>query len=411
MTQPGSPPSTLSRRSLLGAGAGTFALSLLGCGGDSGGSAGVGSGGTGSFSSGPIRGFGSILVGGIHYDEQGAEIFDDAGRAIAQDGLRLGRVVDVSGSDITTDAHGKSRARADIIAVRSEIEGPISWISEDGATLTVLGQAVIITPRTAFDDVQRGELRVGDIVEVSGFLQGDGVYTATCIELEDDDEGYYKLRGVIHALDTGARTFQIGDALVSWDSATARPATLANGDHVRVELDVTPDAAGRWRASDIRVKSSAFATSPAKGAEAEIEGVISGVSVANSTFTLLGITVDYSRAVFEDGTAADLAAGVQVEVEGRMSADGTVLVAKEVEFEFDDDDDDDDAEFEIEGVIAEVLSPNAFVVHGVVVEHDARTKFEDGSAANLRRGVKVEIKGHLAADGATLIATEIEFDD
>ena len=65
-------PSSLSRRHLLAGGISTAVLSLLGCGG--GGVAGVGTGGTGSFASGPIRGFGSIVVGGVHYDEAGAQI-------------------------------------------------------------------------------------------------------------------------------------------------------------------------------------------------------------------------------------------------------------------------------------------------------------------------------------------------
>ena len=65
--------SLLSRRSLLAGAAASVAASLLGCGGGDG-LAGVGTGGTGSFSSGPIRGFGSIVVNGVRYDEASAQV-------------------------------------------------------------------------------------------------------------------------------------------------------------------------------------------------------------------------------------------------------------------------------------------------------------------------------------------------
>ena len=75
--------SLLSRRSLLAGAAASVAASLLGCGGGDG-LAGVGTGGTGSFSSGPIRGFGSIVVNGVRYDEASAQVVGDAGAAFSR---------------------------------------------------------------------------------------------------------------------------------------------------------------------------------------------------------------------------------------------------------------------------------------------------------------------------------------
>ena len=44
-------------------------------------------------------------------------------------------------------------------------------------------------------------------------------------------------------------------------------------------------------------------------------------------------------------------------------------------------------------------------------DYYAGARFKGGTAAQLAVGVKVEVKGPLAADGSTIVAQEIEFDD
>lgn len=412
MTKPGHHPIMLSRRSLLGAGAGTLILSLAGCGGDAG-VAGVGSGGTGSFSSGPIRGFGSIVVGTIHYDEAGADIVDDAGQASHADNLRLGMVVEVNGAAVTTTSTGQRRAAAHHIAVRSEIEGPVAAIDEVSGSFTVLDQIVVVTPSTVFEEELKGglqALKVGQVVEVSGLMQDSGLYTATRVEPEHDAVTRYKLRGRVSDLDASARTLRLGGARISWAGVSPSGGELADGRFVRVELATDPDPDGTWHALVIQVSPPLASRRPSDGNEVEIEGYVGSVSGASSSFTMLGITVDYSGARFEDGTVSDLVPGARVEVEGQMSADGSVLVAREIEFE-DDDDDEDDDEFEVEGPITSV-SPSelTFVVRGITVDY-SRARFEDGQPSDLQVGVRVEVEGRLSTDGTTLIASEIEFDD
>src|SRR5690606_36947233 len=91
-----------SRRPFLAGLAASLALAACGGGGDGGGfaSTGVGSGGTGMFASsvsvsGPIRGFGSIIVNGIRFDDSNASISlgDDNGGLRSAD-LRLGMMVE-----------------------------------------------------------------------------------------------------------------------------------------------------------------------------------------------------------------------------------------------------------------------------------------------------------------------------
>ena len=324
----------------------------------------------------------------------------------ARSDLRLGMVVDVSGSDVSTATDGRRSATATSIGVRSEIEGPVSAINAAAGTLTVLGQLVQITPTTVFDHDLRGGLAavaVGMVVEVYGFLQPSGQYLATRIDDEDDPVTHYKLRGVVSGLDTAARTFRIGTALVSYADIAASVSGLANGQYARVELQLTPDASGAWRARSIRLATTAIGMPAGDGVKAEIEGYITAFT-SDARFSVAGIVVDASAV---GQLPPGLAVGRRVEVEGVLS--GGVLVARSVEFE--DDDDDDDDEFEIEGVITSVsASARTFSVRGITVNY-ANARFKDGTAEQLAPGVKVEVEGQLASDGTTLLATEVEFDN
>ena len=135
---------------------------------------------------------------------------------------------------------------------------------------------------------------------------------------------------------------------------------------------------------------------------AELEGYISAFA-SSTRFAVNGVDVDASGAA---RLPAGLALGRRVEVEGVL-VNGT-LVAREVELE--DDDDRDGGGLEIEGRITSVAA-GGFVVRGVTVGYDAATRFKGGTPAQLAVGVKVEVQGSLSPDGATLLATEIEFDD
>ena len=391
-------PSPLSRRSLLAASAATALLMLPGCGGGGdGGSAGVGTGGTGSFTSGPIRGFGSIVVNGVRYDDAAAQVVGDGGAALARSDLRLGMVVDVSGSDVSTATDGRRSATATSIGVRSEIEGPVSAINAAAGTLTVLGQSVAITPGTVFDDGLRGGLArvvVGQVVEVHGFADAQGAIVATRIEREEPGRRY-KLRGSVQAVDKAARTLRVGGLTVSYASLNlATPP--AQGTGVRVELAPTPDTAGRWIAT--RIDGMAL---PAGSAFAEVEGIVTAYASA-TRFSVNGVAVDAS-AVASVPTGVRL--GARVEVEGTLK-DG-VLAARRVALDGGRGSGDG---LEIEGRVERIdAAARQVVVRGVTVDY-ATASLRGGTVAQLVVGAKVEVEGTLSADGSTLRASKVEFD-
>ena len=66
----------------------------------------------------------------------------------------------------------------------------------------------------------------------------------------------------------------------------------------------------------------------------ELNGAISALDTQAKTFVVRGVSVHYSATtVFQDGTAADLANGKQVEVKGTLGAMGTTIEAARIEFE------------------------------------------------------------------------------
>ncbi|MDD2544886.1 MAG: DUF5666 domain-containing protein [Burkholderiaceae bacterium] len=405
------PPASISRRLWLAASLASLGSALSACGG-SGGSfdllAGVGTGGTGSFSTGAIRGFGSIIVNNVRYDDTSARVVSDEGTALSNTQLRLGMVVDVDGSDITTDAAGLRRASASSIQVRSEILGPIERVDAVAGTLTVLGQAVRTTAATVVDETLRGGLAglsPGQTVVIYGERDRAGVCTASRIELRTGAPSYH-LRGPIGTVDGTARRLRMGDAVLFYGDAQ-RSGDLdqpRQGAFARVDLALAPGAAGVWRATRLELRNAPLAgVLPSDKAQLELEGFITAFT-SRTQFSVNGVAVDASNA---QGVPADLALNQHVEVKGQL-ANG-VLIAREVERE--DDKDRDGSGFEVEGRITQIDRATAtLVVRGLVVRY-ANARFKDGRIDQLREGLKVDIKGRLASDGVRLDADEIELKD
>ncbi|MCG9777984.1 DUF5666 domain-containing protein [Photobacterium damselae] len=131
----------------------------------------------------------------------------------------------------------------------------------------------------------------------------------------------------------------------------------------------------------------------------ELEGTLSQLDSAASTFKLGQVVVDYANIQLEP----TIGNGDWVEVTGQMS-DGS-FVATEVEVDnYDDNEDFDDAE--IEGVVTWINNEKTLFTLNARGQFviDNSTRFEDGSRNNLKTGELVEVT---AING---VAKEIEFD-
>jgi hypothetical protein len=389
------------------------AAALVACGGGGGGSGGgtadapAPSAGTlaVSYSQGPIEGFGSVVVGGVRFDESKAAVTDEDGVAHANTELKLGMVVQLDAGVVD---HTAATAVALRVRFGSETIGPLGAVDKTASTVQVLGQTVIVTPSTVFDTALAGGLTAlaalpaGSVVEVYGILdQASGKITATRIEAKAAAT-FYRLRGVVSALDTAAKTFKIGSELINYAglAATAVPAGLANGQLLRVQVN-TVQTAGAWVAtrlgSGLRV--------PDATRDAHLEGAVTAFT-SSTSFAVNGLAVDASAATFPDGSAG-IALGARVEVTGSVS--NGVLVATKVELE--DKRTAGQRPLELHGDITALdATAKTFALRGMTVGFgSAQVAFKNGTAADLAVARRVDVYGVLSSDGTRVEARRIEF--
>jgi hypothetical protein len=294
---------------------------LLGCGG-------VGQDGTGAApdtqTTGVVNGFGSVIVGGIHFDVTGAQISVDGTPGATQADLRVGMVVSVTG---TLNADGSS-GTASRLVYESLLRGSID--DTPGAlSLRVLGQRVQVDPTTVFAGVSgSGDLRLGDRLQVSGFRDPDGSLRATWVQRESGT-GTPQLTGFIGAV--AGNTLTLAGLTIDISRAERvgfGTAPVAAGQLVRAELEAAP-VAGNAAASKLRLIDT---STPAQVRQQQLQGIVALWDAGSGRFVLNGQPVQVDGATqFQDGALADLANGRRVEVRGTRAADG-VLKAERLEF-------------------------------------------------------------------------------
>jgi len=395
-------PAALSRRTLLAAAAASSASALLAaCGGGGSDEPEAPTATASSYTDGVITGFGSVIVGGVRFDDSKAVLTTEEGAALAAGALRLGMTVDIDSGRVDRTAASALALR---IRLNSELLGPVGAVDAVAGTVVVLGQTVLVTTSTVFDDTLAGglaALTAGRIVEVYGIPDpANARIVATRIEAEDAAPAY-KLSGRIASLDTTARTFAINGQVVNYAGVpTAQvPPGLADGQAVRVRLQTAP-VGGQWVATALR----GGRRWPESIVEAKLEGVITAFG-STSSFSVNGLPVNASAATFPDGTTG-LALGARVEVSGSIVAG--VMQATTVEIE--ERRVPGPRVWDLRGEVGQLdTAAKTFALRGITVWYGGTVEFRDGTAANLANGVKVRVRGPLAADRTRLEATRIDF--
>jgi Domain of unknown function (DUF5666) len=377
---------------------------LAACGGgggsdDSGAPTG-GGGGAQSYVAGPISGLGSIIVGGVRFDDSSARIEsedDDDSRSRNRSELQLGMMVEVQASSIDDST---SRGTAALIRFGSEMKGPVASIDAAAQTIRVLDQTVEIRPETVFALGLSGfaAIQVGQILEIHAqFDAATGRYSATRIELEDN-ANEYRLRGLVSSLDTTAKTFKIGDAVINYAGVTELPANLADGQRVRVRLQ-TAQVGGQWVATRLRNgvrRVDDFG-------DARIRGLVTAFTSATQ-FEVQGVAVEVAAGARVEGAVAQ---GAMVEVRGR--AEGGRIIASRVKVL--DRDDDDLRRVELHGTVSALdTAAKTFMLREVKIDYSRVTEYKDGNESNLANGRAVEVKGQWSTDRSSLVASSIEFE-
>ena len=355
-----------------------------------------------TYTQGAISGFGSVIVGGVRFDDSSASVSDDDGNSRSRGDLKLGMMVEVDGGDVNRAA---ATAHALRIRLGSEIVGPVGIIDTVAATVKVLGQTVLVTRSTVFDSSLAGgltALTAGAVIEVHGILDiANARIVATRIEPKATPLAY-KLRGVITALDTTVKTFKINGETISYVGLPSGnvPPGLINGQVVRVLVQTT-QVGGFWVATGLR----GGLRLPEARREAHVEGVITFFTTGTD-FEVNGLKVNASNASFTDGTTG-IVLGARVEVEG--SVVGGVLVATKVEIE--ERRNHGVREWELHGAMGNLnTTDKTFSLRGLTVWYGGTVTYRDGTEALLANGKAIEVKGVLSADRTRLEALRIDFE-
>lgn len=384
---------------------------IAGCGGGGGG----GDGGASSpaaatpasFSTGAISGFGSVIVNGVHWSDDASvdiTLDDDKG---SKDDLRVGMVVEIEGDD---NGNGTGKARK--IRFENIVRGPVESVDAAANTLVVLGQTVIVSGATMFDDVtDLTGIAAGDIVAVSGWfdnfdpLLANNVIARRIEKKSAPFTGELKVRGFVKALDATAKTFKLNDLVVDFTSAQISnndAAALTDGLFVDVRTHTQPTPLGATLMAE-RVKVKDAKPALAEGARVEVEGIISDLDPVAKTFKVGGIPVD-AAAVDISG----LANGMKVEVKGVFTNGVLVLGANKPEREME-------AHVKIQALVQAIdTTGNTITLLGKVVKLTALTQLRDKaldlrtfSLADLLVGDAVEVRAFEDTNG-DIVAVKLE---
>jgi hypothetical protein len=204
------------------------------------------------------------------------------------------------------------------------LRAPVQAIDTSAHTLTTIGGRVFSYGSLALP----AGLSVGGFVRVLvGTTPVGGQWTVLSFgdgarRLPDIDHA--ELRGTVTSIDSPTR-FSVNGQPVNAAFVTL-PAGFALGVSVEVEGAST---GGVLRASSIVLDDNG-------GVEGDIrlKGTVGSTDTAHSTFVVQGVTVIYGPqpVQYDNGSAANIADGVQIEVRGVPAPDGTRVLATRIGF-------------------------------------------------------------------------------
>lgn len=358
---------------------------------------------------GRVTGFGSVIVGGVHFDVGGAVMTHD-GRAIAESDLKAGMVVRLTGSVNQAAATGVATA----LHFDEQLKGSVSSVNAAGDSFVALGQTILVDEETVFHGVTLDTLTVDSSVLVSGYFDASGDLRASLVELKStatETSEEVEVDGIIQALDANNQTFMLRGQLVGYTSAELSGVpedTLSNGMFVEV-MSTQAISGGMLTAEKIKYEEDD--ANEAEGDRLELEGLVTEIT-SSTQFKVNGRSVILAdAAVFDVGSAADITLNTRIKVEGELNAQG-VLVAEEAKLRRR-------GRLLIDATVDAVnAEANTMVVMGVEVTTTATTVWKDDSDENERylslsrlgSGDRVEVKGYQKASGE-FVATSVERED
>lgn len=340
------------------------AAMLAACGGGSGNTT-AGISGTGYYAHGAVQRFGSIYVNGQEFQTSNADFVIEGQASAGQDDLIVGNVV-----EIQAEKQADGTLVASKVVFDAELKGPVASVDTVNKQFMVAGQTVQVSGTTVFEgtmqtpDFAFATLVQGNVVEVSGTIDGNGVLRASSVELEQQSAAgpvEVEVKGTVANRKRRAKTFTINDLTVDYAQVPQQGVqkddgtfiNVADGQFVEVSGTLTE---GTLTATGLELEDRGPEIDEGETVEAEVEGIIISIDSATAFTLSSGLQVQHTpdTTVFEDNLSADaLTQGTAVEVEGVLAGSG-VLQAAKIEI----DDDEKESPIEIAAQVSKVSEVN-----------------------------------------------------
>ena len=251
-------------------------------------------------------------------------------------------------------------------------------------------------------------LGIGDVITLIGTVNADGTTgVATSVSCKDELEGYVLDTSDLLVDGTGSLNIMGQTVRVTLDTVFESDSLTSINDLSVldiVEVSGFPDGAGNILATRVETKNAAE--------DVEVKGVISALNVADETFYIGDLKVNYSAA-FE--RPANIADGLFVEVKTESALTGNLgsgftLAASKVEIEDDDSDfdGDDGDEIKMQGLVSGI-DDTGFSFNGTRVLFASLDIGDDFDVASLVEGAMITVEGYIDTNG-NFIIEEIEED-
>ncbi|MCB1619898.1 MAG: hypothetical protein KDI44_04065 [Thiothrix sp.] len=281
---------------------------------------------TGSgISVGPITGFGSIWVGGVHFDVSNAEfIRNGQSTGETQSAFQIGEMVSITG-EVNPDGISGVATRVEF---DRDLAGMVTAVSTDGTTIEIMGQTVRadeLTILSGFNSLS--SLQLGNVMEVSGIRGADGILMASTITL---DQGSFvaslstlEVEGRVSELNPDDLTFKIGKLVVDYAQAVLPDISkgITAGEYLEIKSNLNLQN-GVLKASALRQDQEypSFTTDSFVRLEGRITQ-FSNTGVFSVTGQPVSLTPD---TVIDNGSLDDLGLGILLGVEGVIDEHGVL---------------------------------------------------------------------------------------
>jgi hypothetical protein len=302
-----------------------------------------------AFTQGVISGFGTIHLGrGANqrvFHTEGAVLkrLDDG---VTQQGGGNDAVMFRVGMKVKVFHDKDDSTHASEVTFEDDLEGPITAkpSAHAGATFDVLDVPVLVDANTHFDDsftdagLTLDSLKVGNVLELSGEFDANGILHATFIEAEHaSPEGQtFEIKGLVTDLGGSppAQTFKVHGASFATDMNTQIEGLnggLADSAFVEVK---TPSTSAPFLATRVKGLSE---DDDHEGSDddhehhhfekAEVEGFVTGLTGTSPNFSF---TLDARHVVTSSATMGLqlVVPNAHIEAKGAVDSTGTIVAAK-----------------------------------------------------------------------------------